>query len=354
MSLDDQPPETQSAGTDAVLAEYRARIMYWFAIIVVVAITPFAINDFMQGRYVLACAIVALVFFLSVDAISIHLDKTPPIPFPLLLMPLAVSVGISLVTQGFYGVLWCYPAVLFCYFVLTWRMAVFSSVTMLVVFTPMVYHYVAPDVSIRFFVSLAISIVAINIITNIIRDLQKQLLDQIVTDPLTGAFNRRHMNVTLAEAIERNKRTGAPASVLVIDIDFFKRVNDDFGHQVGDQVLKGLVALIQERSRKLDRLFRMGGEEFLLFLPDTRATDAGVRAENLRQMIAAAPLLSSRPVTVSIGLSELTSDLSPEPWIKRADDALYAAKQGGRNRVVCAPSPTAEATRVTEVSDANI
>ena len=259
--------------------------MYWFAVIVVVAITPFGINNLIQGRYVLAAAIFTVVGTLTTDALAIHLKKPPPIPFHLLLMPVVLSVGISLVTQGFYGVLWCYPAILFCYFVLSWRIAVFCSVSVLLVFTPMVYHYVGGDVAIRFFASLAITIAAINIITNIIHDLQKQLMDQVVTDPLTGAFNRRQMDMMLADAIERQKRTGAPASVLVIDIDYFKRVNDEFGHLAGDQVLKGLVNIIMERARKLDRLFRMGGEEFLLFLPDTRAGDAVTRAENLRMMV---------------------------------------------------------------------
>jgi diguanylate cyclase (GGDEF)-like protein len=222
-------------------------------------------------------------------------------------------------------------------------MAVFCSIGLLCLFTPMVYTYVDGSMALRFFASLAVTIATINIITAIISDLQRQLLDQIITDPLTGAFNRRHMEASLSDAIERRRRNGAPASALIIDIDHFKRINDEFGHPIGDRVLKEMVALIKERSRRLDRLFRMGGEEFLLFLPDTRAVDAVTRAENLRQMIAAAAFPTKRPVTVSIGVSEVTDDSTVETWIKRADDSLYEAKQSGRNRVVCAPGAAAEA-----------
>ena len=108
-------------------------------------------------------------------------------------------------------------------------------------------------------------------------------------------------------------------------------------------MLKGLVALVTQRSRKLDKVFRIGGEEFLLFLPDTKITDAVARAELLRTLISEAELIKDRPVTVSVGVSELMGDATREAWIKRADEALYVAKQTGRNKVVTgAPPPQSE------------
>ncbi len=187
----------------------------------------------------------------------------------------------------------------------------------------------------RFGVTLGLTIVIINIILNIIGKLQKELTDQALTDPLTGAYNRRQMDQSLVEAIERNRRSGAPVSMLVIDIDHFKKVNDDFGHHVGDKVLKGLVALIKSRTRKLDRLFRMGGEEFVLLLPDTRVGSAMKQAEALRKMVSESRLLEQRPVTISIGAAEYWSEQTQEVWMQAADDALYQAKAQGRNTVVC-------------------
>jgi diguanylate cyclase (GGDEF)-like protein len=219
--------------------------------------------------------------------------------------------------------------------VLQRRLAIGSSLALLAASAPMVLMSSGEEAALRFTVSLALTIVVIYIITDVIRDLQRELLDQAITDPLTGAYNRRQMEFMLDEAIERHQRTAAPASVLLIDIDHFKRINDDFGHDAGDRVLKAMVLLIKNRTRKLDRLFRMGGEEFLLFLPDTPAAAAMKQAENLRGRIAEGALLKNRQVTVSIGVAECTRDVTQEAWLKTADNALYKAKATGRNKVLC-------------------
>ncbi len=107
-------------------------------------------------------------------------------------------------------------------------------------------------------------------------------------------------------------------------------------------MLKGIVSLVGKRSRKLDLLFRIGGEEFMLLLPDTQEAAAAVVAEQLRASIAESPLLDGRQVTVSAGVSELQPGESLDSWMKHADDALYAAKKAGRNRVVCGGDVPAE------------
>lgn len=167
-----------------------------------------------------------------------------------------------------------------------------------------------------------------------LRDRERRLVEQAITDPLTGAFNRRHMDFSLANALARRDRTGEPASLLLIDVDYFKRVNDTFGHPVGDTVLKRLVALMSTRGRRLDVLFRAGGEEFVLLLPATRQAGALAAAEALRAEVAAADLLpDGARLSISIGVSELTRLQSASAWIEDADRSLYRAKQGGRNRV---------------------
>jgi diguanylate cyclase (GGDEF)-like protein len=151
------------------------------------------------------------------------------------------------------------------------------------------------------------------------------------------------MESTLSDAMERNRRNGSFVSILLVDIDFFKKINDTFGHNVGDRVLKGLVELITNRSRRLDRMFRIGGEEFLVYLPDTKGAVAVSHAEALRELIAKSALLPDHQVTVSIGVAELAGDPSREAWIKRADEALYRAKRSGRNRVeLQPPTPVTE------------
>lgn len=317
------------------LAPYRERIMYPMAIAGVVFLTPFAINDFVQARYFLGIALASVIIMLAVNAVALHYKRPPPIAFALLAIPTAFTIALSLRAQGFYGALWTYPAVLFCYFVLPRRTANVAGVALSVLAATMIYLYVDPFVTVRFVVSMALTVVIVNIILNIVGQLQHELMGQAITDPLTGAFNRRHMDISLAEAIERQRRTAAPASVLAIDIDHFKKVNDDFGHAAGDMVLKGLVTLIRNRTRRLDKLFRMGGEEFLLLLPDTRVNAAMKQAEALRQLVADSKLLNEHPVTVSIGVAEYQPGQKQDLWLKSADEALYEAKTGGRNRVVC-------------------
>ncbi len=302
-------------------------------------LTPFVVNDFITGRYLLGVALLSVVVTFAIDAWAIKTGRNPPIPYPVLLIPMIAAMGLSLSQQGIYGAMWAFPAVLFFYFVLPRLLANIGSGALLAASSIFINNFFGADVTIRFVFSLALTIVIINIVLNVISRLQQELLDQAVTDPLTGAYNRRHMESTLSDAMERNRRNKAPASVLLFDIDHFKKINDQHGHDMGDKVLKGLVGLVTQRSRKLDKLFRIGGEEFLLFLPDTRAADAVARAELLRVLISEAGFLKDRPVTVSLGVSELAGDASREAWIKRADEALYTAKQTGRNKVVLGAPP---------------
>lgn len=192
-------------------------------------------------------------------------------------------------------------------------------------------------------VSLAALGVLIALVTMSLRRLatvQRTLMFQALTDPLTGAFNRRHMESCLAAAVTRRSRTGEPASLLLFDIDCFKQINDSAGHAAGDEVLKAVVAIVSKRARALDVLFRFGGDEFILLLPCTRYCGAFGVAEDIRELIANAPLLGGRGVSISVGVSDLQSEHSAASWIEDADAALLEAKQGGRNRIGGRTLPT--------------
>jgi diguanylate cyclase (GGDEF)-like protein len=155
----------------------------------------------------------------------------------------------------------------------------------------------------------------------------------VIRDPLTGAFNRRHLQTTLAVAIERQQRSGERASLLLFDLDRFKDINDALGHAEGDRVLKAVVALIGQRLRRLDALFRVGGEEFVLLLSGAGFTDAVSIAEELRTLVQDAGLGRGHAVSISIGVAELVPEQSVDEWLEGADAALYRAKRAGRNRV---------------------
>lgn len=154
-----------------------------------------------------------------------------------------------------------------------------------------------------------------------------------ITDALTGAFNRRHLDASLAIAVERRRRTGERASLVLFDVDRFKEVNDAIGHAGGDRVLAALAALVTQRLRRMDLLFRTGGEEFALLLAGARFGDALRVAEDLRARVAEARLIDERPVSISVGVSELGPDQCVGSWLAETDAALYRAKRAGRNRV---------------------
>jgi diguanylate cyclase (GGDEF)-like protein/PAS domain S-box-containing protein len=159
----------------------------------------------------------------------------------------------------------------------------------------------------------------------------RQLWTQSVKDPLTGAFNRRHMIDQLRGAIDRS--AWVTASLVMVDIDEFKAVNDRFGHVGGDTVLVGIAALARRLSRDSDQLFRMGGDEFVLYLPGVARTGALAIAERLRAAVAHSTFVTDARVTVSLGVAELRADDTIEGWLQRADAALYEAKRAGRNRI---------------------
>jgi diguanylate cyclase (GGDEF)-like protein len=161
----------------------------------------------------------------------------------------------------------------------------------------------------------------------------RALEGETITDPLTGAFNRRHMHDMLTTVVERRRRHGERASLLLFDVDRFKRINDALGHGEGDRVLKTLVALIGQRMRKVDALFRAGGEEFALLLTGAKFPDALDVAEDIRRVVHDAGLVPGRQVSISVGVVELAPEQSVADWFAEADAALYRAKRAGRNRV---------------------
>jgi diguanylate cyclase (GGDEF)-like protein len=168
--------------------------------------------------------------------------------------------------------------------------------------------------------------------------LRQELEQQALTDSLTGLLNRRAVTKWAAEEFARTIRYDRPLSLLLLDIDFFKKVNDRYGHDVGDQVIVRLADTCKSALRSTDQVARWGGEEFLVVLPETSLSQALQLGERLRTSVEQQLVLTVHgniSFTVSIGIAQLESGVTFEELVDRSDQALYQAKQKGRNRTVC-------------------
>jgi two-component system cell cycle response regulator len=176
--------------------------------------------------------------------------------------------------------------------------------------------------------------------TDYLRTRLEQTVEMAVLDPLTALHNRRYMSSHLKTLFEESAHRGRPLSVLVLDIDHFKSINDTHGHDAGDAVLREFGVRLKRNIRGIDLACRLGGEEFVVVMPDTDIDKAYLVGERLRQCIAAAPFFAgerygSLEVTASVGVASLEfADDTPDLILRRADQALYCAKRDGRNRVV--------------------
>jgi diguanylate cyclase (GGDEF)-like protein len=158
-----------------------------------------------------------------------------------------------------------------------------------------------------------------------------------ITDSLTKVNNRRRFFDLAEQEFERSRRYNRPLSLIMLDIDHFKRVNDTYGHAAGDTVLERLAQLCQKSLREVDVFARYGGEEFVILLPETTSIEAQLTAERIRQLVARTPIEitgDSLTITISFGIVELDKDCkNVEELLDRSDQAMYASKRNGRNRV---------------------
>lgn len=169
-----------------------------------------------------------------------------------------------------------------------------------------------------------------------LKESELKLVEMAVTDSLTGLLNRRAGMMRIEEELSRQKRSGKRISCLMLDIDYFKKINDTYGHQAGDMVLAEFAVTLRHSLRKHDIICRYGGEEFMVLLPETDLEDAIATAEKICDYTKTHPFTHQDTevmVTTSVGVAQLQQDESVDSLIGRADEALYRAKNGGRNCV---------------------
>jgi diguanylate cyclase (GGDEF)-like protein len=324
------------------LADFREGIARQIVILTAALLLPFGLSHWAQGSYRPLVLIMVVQLLLSINAVALLRHRRPPIPFVWMLSGAAAGVCGAIGVGGTLGLMWGYPVLFITYFLLPRAQATAVSVALMVGTTTVTVLTLGWPLGFRMLATMSLTLVMIHVVLNVIGDLQRALVNQAITDPLTGVYNRRHLQSYLTRLVQQNavplgQQPERGHALVAIDIDHFKRINDTLGHAAGDEVIRQTVALVGARKRRSDLLFRTGGEEFLVLVQDTTLAEALRLAEDMRQRIQEAPMLpGGERVTVSLGVRMQQSGDSADGWMSGADTALYSAKHQGRNRVVAA------------------
>ena len=319
--------------------DFQLSIISLMGLFGVLGITPYAVYRLSEHNWVVGIAdcIIVLSTLLAVG----HAWRTGDTVKPGICVSVIFSAAATLITikLGVNGLFWIYPLILFNFFMVSPGKAL--SATLLVMAALAGHALFWPGTvfeshyqMISFLVTSGTASGLTFIFASRTRNQRDQLQQLAVLDPLTGARNRRAMNEELKIASASQRRHGDCYAVLVMDLDAFKQINDTYGHQAGDQVLMDFVELLKAHSRKEDRLFRFGGEEFLLLLPNTDLASLQVVASHLQQQVALHLKGPGGPVTMSSGGAILQRGEHWEAMLQRADQRLYQAKSAGRNRAI--------------------
>ena len=298
-------------------------------------ITPFSINNLINGRFLLGGLSLIIAAMSIVSAYTCYQGKYHW-GINLFLMTPLIMITIAFITirQGTVGTFWAYLAVLAFYFILTERIAWVVNVLFVAVMIPPSWGILDPHVFARFIIMLGVTSAFAAIFIRIINEQHDRLQEQAITDPLTGLYNRAVLQASVEHAIHQYKRAGVQTSLIMLDIDDFKSINDDLGHAVGDEAIKSLSQFLKESFRGADRIFRMGGEEFLVLVHDADESTAYDKADKLRMDVENSALVPDRKITVSIGVAGIRKDHDWTQWITDCDTRLYEAKNRGRNQVI--------------------
>jgi len=305
-----------------------------FGAVAIVGIAPFAAYRFYTGNMTAAFMDTAIV--LGIALALLHAWHSGNTKRAALFMTVATNLGCiaSATLLGLAGLFWTFPVLLVNFLLLGHRVALAVSLLTLGFLT---WHGKAFESSLElamFLVSASVAGLLAFMFAYRTGSQRLKLENLALLDPLTGAQNRRGMERELEIAVKSFSRDQKPYGLAIFDLDHFKRVNDKYGHEEGDNVLLHFAEIVRSHSRKLDRFFRMGGEEFVLLIPAVDLATLAKICDHHSQNIEKNLYCHNEKVTTSIGAALLRAGEDRQEWLARADAALYTAKNAGRNRVV--------------------
>ncbi len=302
----------------------------------VIGILPFAIYRFVNGEPMAGAIDSAIV--LSIAGAMMHAWRSGNTVAAAWFIVVTTSLGcVAMATLlGMTGLFWIYVLVLANFMLIRPLPATVATGLALGAAVILGKGFDSTSQMLSFLISASVVMLFAFIFSWRSEQHRRQLQELAIHDPLTGAGNRRSLEEELLLAVEMSRRSTKPWALAILDLDHFKRINDQHGHAEGDRVLVEFVRLIRAATRKIDRLFRYGGEEFVVLLPGAESGAVRPLVEKLRSCIGGSLQSHGEKITVSIGVAALQPDEPWEAWLARADAALYQAKREGRNRSVVA------------------
>ena len=304
-----------------------------------IALLPFTIMRWILGDYWIALLDglgFVVVLGLLVSVVRYRETRISGVVISLLVI---MGMVVNIYLDGVSEVYFMFPTTVAAYFIVKPHFALSISTLALIVLLPVMMS----ELSLLNFVKFYLSIIGCMLFTYAFAVQRNAQRDQLVLfstkDSLTGAGNRRLLDERLSETIRRFERIETPMSLLLLDLDRFKEINDSAGHAAGDALLVRVTEVVRARIRSTDMLFRYGGDEFIVFADGSDLATAASLAEDIRALVEADLSISGWQLSISLGVAEYSRGEDQAAWIARADRALFESKRQGRNRVELSPAP---------------
>jgi len=343
-----QRRELDGERVDELRTRRRRGAYRYVLLLLAVILLPIVAHNIYIRQLLPAAGALLLLGILMVNILLLSVNRDAFLPAPVVLLLSIALVMLSLYYGQNYSLYLLFPLLVSLPVLLKTRWAVFLGVLSGLLVAPVVLTQYDRITGVSIGVSMGLTWLVSAWLVFAMTEQSRRLRGMAITDALTGAFNRRYLELQAVKCVQDWGRYHRPASLLLLDIDHFKRVNDKFGHAVGDAALQSLVVLVQQRIRKMDILCRFGGEEFVVLLGDTKAANSRHVAEELRRAVERAKILPEGSMTISVGVCDVTQVQDMEHWFKLADAALYQAKRNGRNRVELAAAESGSAVSIAK------
>ena len=295
---------------------------------------PFAIMRFLVGDYWVC--LIDSVGFLAAVCLAFYVYRVREVEMAGIILSLLAISGtvLHIYVKGISEIYFLYPLMVATYFIVKPGYALTLSLLTLAVLLPVTWVQLDGLAFAKVYLSIFGCVLFTYAFVSQRNQQRDQLLQYSTKDSLTGAGNRRAMDKQLIEAIQRFERSDQPMSLIIFDLDEFKHINDTAGHALGDRLLKRVADIVLARIRITDKLFRYGGDEFVVLADPADLVTAAQLAEDLRALIEADRSVTGWQLSISLGVAEYARGEPQESWLNRADEALFASKRQGRNQVV--------------------